>query len=88
MVAPGLLSVLRAVCNRISWIGEVKGGTVGYVNIEPMGYELFFAPRVRGREYYKSDEGARVKFLVAFTYEKPRAFDVTRISSDGQELEN
>jgi tetratricopeptide (TPR) repeat protein len=71
------------VDNRIKVAGSVKridSSTVGFVAIEPLGFQLFFQPRVKGHEFYKSDEGrARVKFLVAFTYEKPQAFDVEKM---------
>jgi hypothetical protein len=51
------------------------------VRIDGCGFELFFRPRVVGHEYYQHDEGARVDFLVSFTYEKPQAFDVRRIEA-------
>ncbi len=62
-------------------ISDCKRSTVGLVRIEDCGFEVFFRPRIVGREYYQSDEGARVEFLVSFMYEKPQAFDVRRIES-------
>ena len=66
-------------------VARVESSTVAFIAIEPMGFQLFFQPRVKGHEFYKSDEGrARVTFLVAFTYEKPQAFDVERIGTPTQ----
>jgi tetratricopeptide (TPR) repeat protein len=60
-------------------ISSCKRATAGLIRIDDCGFEIFFQPRVEGREYYEHDEGARVEFLVSFTYEKPQAFDVTRL---------
>jgi hypothetical protein len=47
-----------------------------------MGFEVFFKPRVQDRQYFKSDEGrTRVTCAIAFTYEKPIAYDVRRVDA-------
>lgn len=72
------------VDNRIKLSGtiaRVESSTVGFITIPPMGFQLFFQPRVKGHEFYKSDERrTRVTCMVAFTYEKPLAFDVERLT--------
>lgn len=61
-------------------VARVRSSTDGTLFIDPTGFEIFFKPRVRGKEFYYSDEGkSHVEFNVAFTYEKPQAFNVTRI---------
>lgn len=61
-------------------VSKIDSSTVGYLTIEPTGFRVFFQPRVKDHEFYASDAGrTRVSFLVAFTYEKPQALDVTRL---------
>jgi tetratricopeptide (TPR) repeat protein len=60
-------------------VSKIDSSTVGYLTIEPTGFRVFFQPRVKDHEFYASDVGrTRVSFLVAFTYEKPQALDVSR----------
>ena len=61
-------------------VSRVRSATEAYLKIEPMGFELFFRPRVQqGEAFYKSDEGSTmVSSAVAFTYEKPIGYDVRR----------
>ena len=61
---------------------KVVSSTAAYLRLEPMGFEVFFKPRVQDRQYFKSDEGrTRVTCAIAFTYEKPIAYDVRRIDT-------
>ncbi len=64
-------------------IDRVRSSTQAFLKLEPMGFELFFKPRIKvqgeERRYYPSDEGKRVTCAVAFTYEKPIAYDVKNI---------
>jgi hypothetical protein len=59
-------------------ISQVLGPTKAYLKLEPMGFSLFFKPRVKDRVFYNSDVGEPVTCAVAFTYEKPIAYDVRR----------
>jgi len=60
-------------------VSKIDSSTVGYLTIEPTGFRVFFQPRVKDHEFYASDVGrTKGSFLVAFTYEKPQALDVTR----------
>jgi hypothetical protein len=62
-------------------VGVLKSATAGSLTIDQCGFEIFFHPRIKNREFYHSDTGTtKVRFLVAFTYEKPEAFDVCRVS--------
>jgi hypothetical protein len=61
-------------------ISKVLSSTMAYLKVEPMGYEIFFKPRVGELRFYKQDEGnAHVEFTVAFTYDKPIAYIASRI---------
>ncbi len=59
---------------------ECNSSTAAKLKIDQCGFELFFRPRIAGREFYQSDAEARTKvsFLVYFSYEKPVAFDVKK----------
>jgi hypothetical protein len=59
-------------------ISRVLGPTKADLKIEPMGFSLFFKPRVKDRVFYPSDVGQRVTCAVAFTYEKPIGYDVRK----------
>ena len=64
---------------------RVPTSTEGWIKLGAMGFELFFKPRVRERSaFYPSDAAkrTRVSFAVAFTYDKPVAFDVQRVEPD------
>jgi hypothetical protein len=62
-------------------IARVVSSTEGRIAIEPMGFEIFFQPRVTDKVFYRSDaeRQTEVTFMVQFTYEKPQAFDVERL---------
>jgi hypothetical protein len=57
---------------------QVPGPTKATLKLEPMGFPLFFKPRVGNRLYYTSDVGQAVTCAVAFTYEKPIGYDVRK----------
>jgi len=61
-------------------VARVESSTEGYLEIQPMRFQVFFRPRAGDRPFYKSDSERRtlVTFMVAFTYEKPEAFEVER----------
>ena len=51
-------------------VHQVPSSTAAYLKLEPMGFEVFFRPRVQDRHFFKSDEGrTRVTFAIAFIYE-------------------
>ena len=59
-------------------VSNVLGPTKAQLKLEPMGFPLFFKPRVKDRVFYPSDVGQPVTSAVAFTYEKPIGYDVRK----------
>jgi tetratricopeptide (TPR) repeat protein len=59
---------------------DVVSSTVAYLAIKGTNFKVFFKPRVLNRLFFKSDERrTKVSFAVAFTYDKPIAYDVQRL---------
>jgi hypothetical protein len=56
----------------IKYVGESSGE----ISIPPYGKTIHFKPKRHDKKFYKSDEGKKVTFNVAFTYDKPIAYDV------------
>jgi hypothetical protein len=67
------------------FVDRVESSTEGYVEIPPMGFQVYFRPRAGDRFYYRSDAERRtpVMFLVGFNYEKAEAYDVKRSTDIG-----
>ena len=62
-------------------VTKITGSTEGYLEIQPMRFQVYFRPRAGDRPFYKSDAERRtpVTFYVGFNYEKPEAYDVERV---------
>ena len=48
----------------------------GEISIPPYGETIYFRAKRRDKKFYKSDEEKSVRFYVAFTYDKPIAYNV------------
>jgi hypothetical protein len=63
-------------------VSDYRNSTEAYFKIDGTSFEVFFKPRVSKRpSFYKSDEGrTKISCLIAFTYDKPMAYDVCKIN--------
>jgi hypothetical protein len=57
-------------------IKKVAADVHGDISIPPYGKLIYFPPKRHDQKFYKSDEGKSVTFNVAFTYDKPVAYNV------------
>ena len=56
-------------------IARVRSENDGLLSIRPLGHEIWFPPHRLGRFLFASgDEGTDVKFMIGFSYDKPRAW--------------